>query len=554
VDTSSQDSLTAAQLSALDAVSCGGPAKFHQMHVSPELLKRILDAGRREHSDQTEVVLVDAGFDGSVFDDVAAFSGVRFEGNASFSGAEFTTEALFNGVTFGGDARFDNAKFSQTAHFGGAKFNGGCWFAGVTFEANAMFNGGHVDGTTVFDGATFSGTALFMRRDFRGHATFEFEATFEQVIRFDETSWQDGVAFTGTRFSGETRFFGATLSGACSFAGAKFGAETNFAAARFDCTELLLDDVTFPDRLAIAGRAHWLSCKGTRFLNGASIRLDGVAADLTEAEFARPSALSGRGLSVLSMKGAYVRDLTLAGADLSRCRFVGAQSLDELSVGDAHFASSPAGWRWSARDVIVEECFWRAHTQKRQEWQVAVEPTELERRFVADMIEEEARGELADARQIAVAYRELRKGKEDSKDEPGAAGLYYGEMEMRRHVSRPRTGGVTSLLGFWAERGILWAYWLVSGYALRASRALFTLAITILGCSALLHWFGFSPRVSFSRAVLLGTESSSSLLRPAQPSKDILTAGGQVVDIALRVLGPLFLGLFLLSLRGRVKR
>lgn len=554
MDTSSQDSLTTAQLAALDAVSRGGPAKFHQMRLSSQLLERIRDAARREDGEKSEVVLIDAAFDGSVFDELATFSGVRFEGNTSFSGAEFTGAALFNGVKFGGDARFDNAKFSELAHFGGAEFSGGCWFAGATFEADAMFNGGHVEGTTVFDGATFSGTALFMRRDFGGRATFEYETTFERIIRFDETSWRNGVAFTGTRFSGETRFFGAALNGACSFAGAKFGADTNFAAARFDCTELLLDDVTFPDRLAITGSAQWLSCKRTRFLNGASIRLDGAATDLTEAEFAGPSALSGRGLSVLSMKGAYVRDLTLAGADLSRCRFVGAQSLDELSVGDARFAGSPTGWRWSARDVIVEECLWRAHTQKRRDWQAAVEPNELERRFVAEIIQAEASGELANARQIAVAYRELRKGKEDSKDEPGAAGLYYGEMEMRRHMSRPRTGGLTSVLGFWAERGILWAYWLVSGYALRASRALFALVITIIGCAALLHWFGFSPQVSFTRSILLGTESSSSLLRPPYTSKDMLTSGGQVVDIALRLLGPLFLGLFLLSLRGRVKR
>jgi hypothetical protein len=29
------------------------------------------------------------------------------------------------------------------------------------------------------------------------------------------------------------------------------------------------------------------------------------------------------------------------------------------------------------------------------------------------------------------------QGREDAKDEPGAADFYYGEMEMRRHAGRP---------------------------------------------------------------------------------------------------------------------
>jgi hypothetical protein len=58
---------------------------------------------------------------------------------------------------------------------------------------------------------------------------------------------------------------------------------------------------------------------------------------------------------------------------------------------------------------------------------------------------------------IAGIYRQLRKSREDSKDEPGANDFYYGEMEMRR-----RSGPL-------AERSILRLYWLVSRYGLRAS-------------------------------------------------------------------------------------
>jgi hypothetical protein len=47
-------------------------------------------------------------------------------------------------------------------------------------------------------------------------------------------------------------------------------------------------------------------------------------------------------------------------------------------------------------------------------------------------------------------------------------------------------------------------------------------------------------------------ESSISLLR--EPNSDVLGDCGQVIAITLRLLGPLFFGLALLSLRGRVKR
>jgi hypothetical protein len=144
---------------------------------------------------------------------------------------------------------------------------------------------------------------------------------------------------------------------------------------------------------------------------------------------------------------------------------------------------------------------------------------------------------------IAGLYRQLRKGREDSRDEPGANDFYYGEMEMRR-----RSGPL-------AERFILWLYWLVSGYGLRASRALLALAITIavLGAVPITLW-GFRPHLSYGRSLLFAVQSSISLLRAPTTAPSHETAGGQVIEIFLRLAGPLFFGLALLALRGRIKR
>jgi Luciferase-like monooxygenase len=56
--------------------------------------------------------------------------------------------------------------------------------------------------------------------------------------------------------------------------------------------------------------------------------------------------------------------------------------------------------------------------------------------YVAEWHDSGERGDPSNPygpREIATIYRALRKGREDNKDEPGAADFYYGEMEMRRH-------------------------------------------------------------------------------------------------------------------------
>ncbi|MGB0095670.1 MAG: hypothetical protein WBP81_24410 [Solirubrobacteraceae bacterium] len=102
---------------------------------------------------------------------------------------------------------------------------------------------------------------------------------------------------------------------------------------------------------------------------------------------------------------------------------------------------------------------------------------------------------------------------------------------------------------------IISLYWLLSGYGLRASRALLALVVTIavLGAIPLTLW-GFRPAPPYGRALLFALQSSISLLRPPTTTPGRETAGGQVIEIFLRLAGPLFVGLALLALRGRVKR
>ena len=154
--------------------------------------------------------------------------------------------------------------------------------------------------------------------------------------------------------------------------------------------------------------------------------------------------------------------------------------------------------------------------------------------------------------QIAAIYRALRKGREDGKDEPGAADFYYGEMEMRRQ--RPRGQEAERRAAPAGERLVLWLYWLVSGYGLRASRALASLALTVVVFALLFGWWGTRPDQDFGRTLLFSLQSTSSLFRVPETPGFALTAAGELMQVVLRLLGPLFFGLALFSLRGRVKR
>jgi hypothetical protein len=106
----------------------------------------------------------------------------------------------------------------------------------------------------------------------------------------------------------------------------------------------------------------------------------------------------------------------------------------------------------------------------------------------------------------------------------------------------------------WAEKLILTIYWLVSGYAMRAWRAIVTLAaVLILAAWLFTRFHGFTDpgAMTFWSALRYTSRTAISLLPKDQPA---LTPLGDVVQIGVRVLTPILLGLAVLSIRGRVKR
>ncbi|MEU2026838.1 hypothetical protein ABZ565_32570 [Streptomyces sp. NPDC016469] len=225
------------------------------------------------------------------------------------------------------------------------------------------------------------------------------------------------------------------------------------------------------------------------------------------------------------------------------------------------------------RTIVAQERHWRAHTAGQP---LPTEGAAPETRLWRAGPHHTDPARTPDPEDVAALYRQLRKAFEDGKNEPGAADFYYGECEMRRYDSN---GTAKS------ERRLLWVYWLLSGYGLRASRAftwLFAaMSLTVLLLMALglpardpepattgtltgskislntstpdpaMH-SGWSQRWSWARTEKATRIAVNSVV--FRSSGQILTTAGTYIEMTSRLLEPTLLALGVLAIRGRIKR
>ena len=587
---------------ALKLLGETGEIDARGVRITSALLDRILTAAPRGENE--EPLIKDCRFDGATFTGDARFNRATISGDARFYRATFSGAARFGGVTFSGAAGFSEVTFSGDAWFGGVTFSGDTGFFRASFNGDAMFDGATFGGHAWFLQASFSGTAVFSGAaglagaDEASSATFSGDAVFGGVT-FNGDAWFGGTTFSGAAvfggvtFNGDAWFGGTTFSGDARFEGATFKRRAEFGGVRFEQARqfgpllayrgLVLDGVQFTQPVQIEVSSTGVCCRRARFAGGVQFRLRWARVVLDDTDLAAPSILAGNpqlsseGLDrrekqiakfwqrvlegeiserpqLLSLRRANVAGLGLSNVSAADCRFGGAHNLDKLRLeSDVSFATAPlpvdpSGRRWEGREVIAEERAWRANQARRSRhhWVAPKWP---------DWLEDQSG--RPDPGQIAGLYRALRKGREDAKDEPGAADFYYGEMEMRRLAPRPvnpiGAGRIGAASRGRVDRWILTAYWLVSGYGLRAWRAVAWLAVVTALLGVAYHFVGFAvpPRpVSYWTSLLYALRATLSLT----DNQVTLTAWGQLLQAVLRLTGPVLLGLALLALRGRLKR
>lgn len=553
-----------------------------------------------------------ADFRMAIFDGTAPFAGVTFSGDAVFERATFKRDAEFGGATFCGDAWFGGAMFAGDAWFGEATFKSEAWFYGMISYESARFGttdakdmpigGATFTGEALFNEATFSGMAWFTNTTFNGVANFEGAhfndsawlggATFNEGILCYHTEFTQDVSCNGAKFAGDTWFESVTFGGRAEFDSAAFTGDAWFSDAVFNSSSRF-GDVSFTLRasfdgavvqndLLVEGIANRVTMRGLRGNGRISLRLRAGAVDLTDVVLAGPLSVHGLDQSidggdeagangggkppnvrVASVRGSDASTVTFTDVDLSRCRFAGLHRADQIVLdGQCVFADGPHG----RRRVLAEEHHWRAIGANGPGGQ----PQQTSRWRLLPELDGE-RSEVVGPARLEVLYRQLRKALEDAKNEPGAADFYYGEMEMRRLGTHRR-----------AERCLLGLYWAVSGYGLRARRALAWLALLIILSVGGLTWLGFpqtamEQKASGSVVTPAGRQPITLSIRQVDPvtalpdraekateitlnavvfrSPDAeLTTLGRYLNIATRILGPLLLGLAILAVRNQVKR
>ncbi|MBP2056576.1 uncharacterized protein YjbI with pentapeptide repeats [Streptomyces griseochromogenes] len=407
----------------------------------------------------------------------------------------------------------------------------------------------------MFDEVQISGDARFYVAQFSGYTSYN-AARFSGDARFYMAQFSGEASFRMTQLFGDVWFYGAQFSDNADFSGTRFAAMPHFGPV-LCAKEVDLSGAVFevPVTLEIAAPRIWGA--RTRWESTATLRLRYTIVDLSDAVLSSPVAVTAHpapfavmdtvadesllegtesGVRVTSVRGVDAMHLVLTDVDLSDCLFSGAFHLDQLRLeGRCVFALTPTRLqppirlsRWTRRRTLAEEHHWRARN--------------------------------ADQPHPA----------------PYAADFYYGEMEMRRH---DRTGTPPS------ERFLLWGYWLLSGYGLRALRALGWLAAAMLVTIVLLMGFGLpndSPKQEVAGTVPPGGGKVTFEINTTDPqnptgdrftgerfekslnvtlnsvvfrsSGQDLTTSGTYIEMASRVAEPVLLGLAVLAVRNRVKR
>ncbi|MFF9691013.1 pentapeptide repeat-containing protein [Streptomyces sp. NPDC014623] len=520
---------------------------------------------------------------------VANFELATFEGRVGCESAVFEDEASFESATFKDEAVFRTATFKDVTSFHSAIFEGTTRFESTIFEDGVRFDSSTFEGSARFRMASFKGGAGFQSATFKGGAEFRF-ATFER-----------GAWFQSATFEGFAGFGSATFAGAAGFGAAIFKHDASFVSATFEkagsigplvCAgRVLMSGATFGSPVTLSLTTQHLECRRTRWSSTAEVRLRYATVDFAHAVFEYPLTIAaepdpfvladGQQLAetslagelspevrLASLRGVDAAHLVLADVDLSRCLFIGTVHLDQLRLeGACTFDAVPpaAHWRrwppvrFTERRTLAEEHHWRASQPGAvRGWNVAV-------------LGAGRSGPL----QLAPVYRALRKALEDSKHEPGAADFYYGEMEMRRRAEDiPRS-----------ERRLLTAYWALSGYGMRASRALAWLGAAMLLTIVMLIAVGLptdTPKQTATGTVpadggrvtfeidkndpknptgnrLTGERAEKALnvtLNSVlfRSSGQDLTTSGTYIEMLSRLTEPVLLTLAVLAVRNRVKR
>jgi len=444
---------------------------------------------------------------------------------------DFTGAKVFEGI------RLNKCTFNQPPILRFCFFNSGpfsCKDSTFNQDVDISFSGNKKCSTS-FGNCTFRGRCV---AEGVAGGLHLIKSTFEQNVSFKYA--MANFILNEARFLGSMDFSDAD----CALRGESLFAKNANRLGTFKAKSFVLPRATFQSRIHVDVVSGYFDLSDATLNEGGIIDVQSDSVQLGGLSIGGPLRVSGKKQNtslteIHSLLNSDVGQISFAGVDLTRCSFYGTHDIGNIDIlSTVKFPKSP--WWAGRRRYIADEYAWRFCAGRIHSYGWHIQGV-----HVGDELPR-VRGEpqkillpVVDAAQVAAIYRELRRSLEAKSDMSGAADFYYGEMEMRRW-SAP-------LL----ERGLLWLYWLISGYGMRAHRALLSW-FSLIGLGAYLMTFGgfTSCPYTIPRALLFATRATL----PGVRTLENLTQAGEMVEIGLRIFGPLTIALFLISIRGKLMR
>jgi uncharacterized protein YjbI with pentapeptide repeats len=475
------------------------------------------------------------------FGEGAGFAGVRVESSCRFPYARFGPRGNFTGASFPELADFGGAYFGEKFQMMNASFAGSPTFVGSSFGARARMTGWHVQGTLNMRSTHFLGAMSLHGASVGEDASFEY------------TQFHGSVDLGEVCIGGTGSLYGCMIGAADRFGPliAEVALDLRAVVVRSACVfELSARSIELSDvRLFAPSRITVFHGDLSMDRTATDSRLVLAAGDEGDEHGGRPRLTSVRGCDVQSM--------VVSGIDVRALRFDGIEGIDGMRLeSGAAFAQAPAGPR-AHREAIAEEHRMRARRGRGKGWYpAACRSGDDDGATVVPMAE------------LARIYRGLRKAREDMRDAPGAADFYYGEMEMRRLDAAEKARRWEGP-GSWSvdvgTLALLQLYRVVGGYGVRPSRPLlFFIGLVALGAACVTGFDLVSQVVPGGNgaatsladldveAAVIFVLRSALLLSSGEALS--LKAGGEWLQIAARVVGPVLVGLFVFGLRARLHR
>jgi uncharacterized protein YjbI with pentapeptide repeats len=468
------------------------------------------------------------------FDGDVNFTKASFSGDIDFSEAIFDGKADFGGTKFSGEVLFSNAHFKKGANFLESKFDKGANFSDSLFSEMTDFTEAHFEGKVDFRGVKFSGVN-FNYSTFTNWANF-IESKFLDQANFIGAKFVDVAVFHGANFNTKVDFSQVTFSKVCNFSGATFAGKADFSQATFKEEPIFVSAIFKKESIFY----HAMFFAGANF----------DATTFEERVDFRLSVFGGASFEETLFKGKKVdfRFSSFQGRTLFKGKeenFPVFLGVDEVNFQRVIIDPPEA---LTLLDADLQKCKFLDTDLRKAQFIGVIWPKIYGKRY--GVYDEIALLEGSWSR-VEELYRQLKQNYEDRRNFERAGNFHYGEKEMRRR--NPETP-----LGL---RFLLNLYRWVSGYGEKCLPPLYWMGGLIVAIT--FGYLALGIRLKEINQIL--TFTINDWLRTLLYSFEVmfLLKPDALIPLGLwanflkaleTILGPIFIGLFALAVRQKLKR